>query len=134
MPVNTVISSEFAKIVKQVIGDLKPSQVSYRVGVSDVYIYKLMKGLVPSEQVIEKFAKGMADRWSDGYDDLLLQMRIIAGYEHTTDPVLAVKFALRGNGVNLSPEGKAQIEAFTQRVKEKEAKKKQEKEAEESQM
>jgi len=87
MPNITIIRKEFADAVKAALGGLSANQASYKTGISDEYIRKMATGKVPSEAILERFAKGMnAD---------LKQLRIAAGYEQPSDPVQAVDIALR---------------------------------------
>lgn len=73
MPVHTIVREEFADAIKAASGGLSPGQLSIKTGISDVYIYKMLGGRVPSVSVIHKFASGM------GIDARPLM--IAAGYE-----------------------------------------------------
>ncbi|MCK9570392.1 helix-turn-helix domain-containing protein [Candidatus Pacearchaeota archaeon] len=101
MPHTTIIKKEFADAVREVLADITPNQASYKTGVSDEYIRKMASGRVPSEVIIERFANGM------GAD--LTKLRIAAGYEQSTNPVVAVNHALSQTVPNLSEFSKKQI-------------------------
>lgn len=67
-------------------------------------------GAVPSEAVLERFAKGLnAD---------LSALRRAAGYEQPSDPVEAVELALR-NVESIPEEGKRQIREFVESIRNK---------------
>jgi hypothetical protein len=77
MPVETVVRPEFAKAVREALEGMKPSEASGLTGISDVYIYKMLAGRVPSEQIIHKFAEKLpADE---------KKLRIAAGYDQPED-------------------------------------------------
>lgn len=87
MPVHTLYREEFRILIKKITGNLSAQQVSIRTGISDEYLRKIMAGKVPSESILERFAQGMnAD---------LRELRIAAGYEESDRVVEAVENALR---------------------------------------
>jgi transcriptional regulator with XRE-family HTH domain len=90
VPVHTVIRPEFGVAVKEALGGMKAGEASIKTGISDVYIYKMLQGRVPSEDIIRRFAKGL-----DVDEGKLL---IAAGYRQTTDILEAVEDAIRRTG------------------------------------
>lgn len=86
MPVETRISPEFGRLVSDIIGADSFGQVSIRTGISQAYLLQMKRGKVPSEQIIEKFAAGYADRGAD-----LRALRLAAGYEPPVPFVLPVE-------------------------------------------
>ena len=79
MPHTTIISEKFAEAVRTALGALSPGQASFKTGVSYEYLRRMVMGHVPSEVILERFAKGM--------DADLMKLRIAAGYEEAEDPV-----------------------------------------------
>lgn len=59
MPQHVVIREEFASAVRDALAGLSPNQASYKTAVSDEWIRKMAAGRVPSEAVLERFAKGL---------------------------------------------------------------------------
>jgi hypothetical protein len=89
MPVTTIIRPEFAQTISGIIEGLTNEQVTVRTGISSEYIRKMRSGLVPSEAIIGRFYEGLKDRGAD-----LTKLRIAAGYEQSTDPIVAFKTAI----------------------------------------
>lgn len=73
MPQQTVIRREFADAVREALGGLSPNQASYKTEISDEWIRKMSNGRVPSEAIVERFARGL--------DADLEKLRIAAGYQ-----------------------------------------------------
>ncbi len=113
MPVTTIIRPEFGEAVRAALGDLNTGQASYRTGISDTYIRSMKRGLVPSEAVLERFAKGIdADlkklRIAAGYEQSVLsndERRVIAAYRtgspQKKEEMLELVSGIRSGGVNI---------------------------------
>ena len=104
MPVETRISLEFGKIITDALKDNTYGQASIKTGISQAYILAMARGKVPSEPIIEKFAKGM----NCDLDELM----IAAGYKEPEpkDVLKNVIACLRGT--NPTPEADRQIKEF----------------------
>lgn len=112
MPQQTIIREEFAKAVELALGGLTPNQASYKTQVSDEWIRKMTKGRVPSESILERFAKGL--------DADLHALRIAAGYEKPDDALEAVTLALR-DAKNMSESSKEEVLRMVQKYIEQDA-------------
>jgi transcriptional regulator with XRE-family HTH domain len=111
MPIRTRVSQRFAEAVTAALAGISPSQASYKTEVSYEYIRRMRMGHIPSPEIIERFAKGLGAEV-----DVLLEA---AGYKESSDPVVAVKLALRANR-QLSEATKDQIVQFVeQKLREK---------------
>jgi hypothetical protein len=77
MPVKTVVRPQFAAAVRDALGGMRPAEASRLTEISDVYIYKMLAGRVPSEDIIHRFAEGLKK------DETTL--RVAAGYEQPED-------------------------------------------------
>ncbi|MEN6566014.1 MAG: hypothetical protein ABFC57_06910 [Veillonellales bacterium] len=97
MPIGVTHKEEFADLINRLTKDLTNEQVSVRTGVSSEYIRKMRKfGQVPSEDVLERIAIGLADRGAK-IDDL----RVASGYEQPSNPIkgienVIVKYRIEG--------------------------------------
>jgi len=77
MPVETRIRSEFAELVKEIIGADTYGKAAIKTSISKAYLLAMGRGQVPTRAIIEKFAQG--------YNADLHQLLIAADYEHA-DP------------------------------------------------
>jgi len=107
MPQRVIIRTEFAIEVRQAMGELSPNQASYKTAISDEWIRKMLHGRVPSEEVLDRLARGL--------DADLQKLRIAAGYDQPADVITAVDLAMRCVD-NISDEGKQQIRDFVKRI------------------
>jgi transcriptional regulator with XRE-family HTH domain len=102
---------QFHEAIKEAIGDLSISQVSYKTGISYEWTRKIIQlDQVPSEAILEKLAKGL------DYD--LEKLLVAAGYKQPTDTVTAVEYALNG-AEDLSPLAKEQLMQMVREFAEK---------------
>lgn len=106
-------SQAFAEAVKEAMGGLSISQAAYKTGVSYEYVRTMVTyGRVPSEAILEKFAKGL--------DADVHKLRVAAGYEQTSDPVERVEFALEGIDHLEDWQAEAMVRLIEQRRKHRE--------------
>ncbi|MEN6371426.1 MAG: helix-turn-helix transcriptional regulator [Armatimonadota bacterium] len=114
MPIGVTHKEEFADLINRLTTGLTNEQVSVRTGVSSEYIRKMRKfGQVPSEDVLERIAIGLADRGAK-IDDL----RVASGYEQPANPIEGIenvitKYRLSGK---LSPEKQEKLMQYVREI------------------
>jgi hypothetical protein len=118
MPVETRTSEDFGKLVSSLIGEDSLGKVTIKTGISQAYLVAMRRGKVPSELIIQKFAKGMADRWPNGYDDLLQTLRIAADYEEPADPAEAISSCVHRQRIlgKLNPDKERRINELVREI------------------
>ena len=108
----TKVIEEFGASVRDALGGLSPNQAHYKTGVSHEYIRKMTHGVVPSIDIIRRFASGL------GVDPG--RLLVAAGYEieQPSDAFEAVDLCLRSVD-NIPDQGKQQIRVFVKKIEEK---------------
>ncbi|MFQ3549068.1 MAG: hypothetical protein SNJ70_04905 [Armatimonadota bacterium] len=98
------IKKEFSEVIKKILDNSNVYQAAKKTGISYEYVRRMRDGLVPSEEIIKKFADGMNANFNE--------LRVAAGYA-PVDAVEAVREALN-TANNLSEKSKMQIMAFVE--------------------
>lgn len=71
------VSEDFGNLVKETLGTDSFGQAAIKTKISKAYLLELAQGKVPTEAIVEKFAKG--------YNTDTKKFMVAAGYEHA-DP------------------------------------------------
>ncbi len=90
MPVETRVREEFGKLVQRIKGEDSFGQAAVRTTISQAYLLAMARGKVPGREIIEKFARGYADRGAD-----LHELLVAAGYAEPKDAVGKVEVFLK---------------------------------------